>query len=139
MIAIIGVGYVGKHLVESFSSSYHVIGYDVSTSRIEQLRLENAQPDRVLFSSDEQDMEAASHFLIAVPTTLKSHGEIDLSHMRSAVSIVERYAKEKSIVVIESTVSIGTTRMLLQRMARSRGIFAGMSPEVRHFTRKKTL
>ncbi|KAL5116521.1 hypothetical protein ACEQ8H_005642 [Pleosporales sp. CAS-2024a] len=129
VVAIIGVGYVGQHLVDIFSSSFDVIGYDVSAARVETLRFENVQPERIVFSNEERDLEAASHFLISVPTTLKHSGEVDLSHVRSAVKVVERYAKKGSIVMIESTVAIGTTRMLLQRMARSRGIYAGMSPE----------
>lgn len=132
VVAIVGVGYVGEHLVDVFSASFEVVGYDVSMSRVEKLRTKYLGLDHVRISNEEDDLRAASHFLISVPTTLGLNGEVDLSHISSAIELVERYAQEKAVVVIESTVTIGTTRKLLQQLARSRGVFAGMSPEVRH-------
>lgn len=31
-VCVVGVGYVGEHLVSVFSRKYHVLGYDVSLS-----------------------------------------------------------------------------------------------------------
>jgi UDP-N-acetyl-D-mannosaminuronate dehydrogenase len=131
IVAVIGVGYVGKHLVDIFSSTFKTIGYDVSPSRIETLRLEYPRSDYLKFSNDEKDLEDASHFLICVPTTLGLNGEVDPSHVRNAIDMLGRHVSDKSIVVIESTVAVGMTRKLLGPLAKSRGIFAGMSPEVR--------
>lgn len=116
--------------MEVFSSAFKVIGYDVSTSRIEKLRIEHRQMDHVRFSNNEQDLKEASHFLVCVPTTLALNGQVDSSHVRSAISMLNRYITNRSIVVIESTVAVGMTRELLGPLAKSRGIFAGMSPEV---------
>ncbi|KAH7348875.1 hypothetical protein BKA65DRAFT_584738 [Rhexocercosporidium sp. MPI-PUGE-AT-0058] len=129
VLAVIGVGYVGEHLVYSFASSFNIVGYDVSSARLENLRSGNRQPERIRFTNDVEDLRHASHFLISVPTTLRKDGSVDLSHIEDALELVERYARRGSIVVIESTVAIGTTRRLLEPLARSRGIFAGMSPE----------
>ncbi|PVI05812.1 carbohydrate esterase family 4 protein [Periconia macrospinosa] len=129
IIAVIGVGYVGQHLVDLFSSRYGVIGYDVSPSRVEQLRREYRGVNRITISNDPETLKVATHFLISVPTCLGPNNTIDLSHMQSALKIVERYARPRSIVVIESTVAVGTTRALLGKLARSREIYAGMSPE----------
>ncbi|RMZ67132.1 UDP-glucose 6-dehydrogenase [Pyrenophora seminiperda CCB06] len=128
-VAIIGVGYVGEHLMEVFSPAFNIIAYDVSTSRIEQLRIKHQRQDHVKFSCDERDLEDASHFLVCVPTTLELNGQIDSSHVRSAINILYRYVVENSIVVIESTVAVGMTRKLLGPLAKSRGILVGMSPE----------
>lgn len=130
VLAVIGVGYVGEHLVYSFSSSFNVIGYDVSPSRLEKLRSGNYQPDRIRFTNNVEDLRRASNFLISVPTTLRRDGSVDLSHIEDALAVVRSNARRGSIVVIESTVAIGTTRRLLEPLARSRGVFAGMSPEV---------
>ncbi|KAG9187400.1 hypothetical protein G6011_05271 [Alternaria panax] len=128
-VAIIGVGYVGEHLLEVFSSAYRIIGYDVSASRIERLRSKHSQVDHVKLSNDEKDLKDASHFLVCVPTTVGLDGKVDPSHARSAIAMLQRYVNNESIVVIESTVAIGMTRELLGPLASSRGIFAGMSPE----------
>ncbi|KAH9205979.1 vi polysaccharide biosynthesis protein vipA/tviB [Leptodontidium sp. 2 PMI_412] len=129
VLAVIGVGYVGEHLVYSFSSSFNVIGYDVSPSRLEKLRSGNYQSDRIRFTNNVEDLRRASNFLISVPTTLRRDGSVDLSHIEDALEVVGSNARRGSIVVIESTVAIGTTRRLLEPLARSRGVFAGMSPE----------
>ena len=130
ILAVIGVGYVGEYLIYAFSSSFEVIGYDVSQSRLEVLRSGNHQGERVRFTSNVEDLRSASNFLISVPTTLRPDGSVDLSHIEKTLEVIERYARRGSIVVIESTVPVGTTRRLLEPLARSRGIFAGMSPEV---------
>ncbi len=129
-IGIIGVGYVGKHLLEVFSSSFRVIGYDLSSTRVQDLRRMRAKESHVQISNNEEDLGTAKHFLIAVPTTLDLDGHPNLSHIISATKIVERYARPGSVVVIESTVAIGTTRVLLESLARSLKVYAGMSPEV---------
>lgn len=136
-IAIIGVGYVGEHLIEVFSSAFRVIGYDVSASRIESLRLKHSRADNIKFSSNETDLKDASHFLVCVPTILGLYGDVDSSHVRSAISMLHRYVSDRSIVVIESTVAVGMTRELIGPLARSRGVFAGMSPEVRELRKAK--
>lgn len=123
--------------MEVFSSAFKVIGYDVSASRVERLRLKHFQKENVTFSNDERDLVDASHFLVCVPTTLRLNGQVDSSHVRSAIDMLQRYATNESIVVIESTVAVGMTRELLGPLAASRGIFAGMSPEVSNHTSRR--
>ncbi|KAF4435292.1 Vi polysaccharide biosynthesis vipA tviB, partial [Fusarium acutatum] len=50
VVAVVGVGYVGRHLVSSFSSKYQVIGFDVSERRIQDLRKEFKVHENVNFS-----------------------------------------------------------------------------------------
>lgn len=137
VVAIIGVGYVGEHLMEVFSSAFSIIGYDVSASRIENLRLKHSEKSHVKFTTNEEDLQVASHFLICVPTLLGLKGNVDSSHVRSAVTMLDRYVSDTSIVVIESTVAVGMTRELLGPLAKSRRVFAGMSPEVREISKAK--
>ncbi|KAF2126324.1 nucleotide sugar dehydrogenase [Dothidotthia symphoricarpi CBS 119687] len=129
IVAVIGVGYVGAHLVQAFSLSLDVIGYDISCTRIQKLISETPRSNRVTYSNNVESLQSAHHFLISVPTSLETDNSIDLSHLESALEIVQRYARRGSIVVIESSVAIGTTRRLLEPLARTRGVFAGMSPE----------
>jgi hypothetical protein len=137
MIAVIGVGYVGEHLVRVFSSAFRIIAYDVSASRTELLRSKYLHLENVKFSNDKKDLKDASHFLICVPTTLGLNGKVDTSHVRSAIDMLRCYVNDTSIVVMESTVAVGMTREFLGPLAKSHGIFAGMSPEVsKHSIRK---
>ncbi|KAF4497830.1 Vi polysaccharide biosynthesis vipA tviB [Fusarium agapanthi] len=129
VIAVIGVGYVGTHLVNSFSSKYQVIGFDISAKRIEDLGVEYQGQENVHFSRESQDLRRATHFLISVPTLLRPDKTIDSSYLRDALKTVGEVARSGSTVVIESSVAVGMTRQLLGPLAANRQFFAGMSPE----------
>jgi len=124
--------------MEVFSSAFQIIGYDVSPSRIEHLRSKYSGLEHVKFSDEEKDLKDACHFLVCVPTALGLNGKVDSSHVRSAIKMLHRYVSNTSIVVMESTVAVGMTREFLGPLARSHGILAGMSPEVRKHYRLRT-
>ncbi|KAK8150878.1 hypothetical protein G3M48_004555 [Beauveria asiatica] len=126
-VAVIGVGYVGEHLVNVFTGHCPVIGFDVSASRIQKLQLENRSAAR--FTSKASDIAPATHFLIAVPTLLLPDQQVDSSYLRQAIAVVARHARPGSTVVIESSVAVGMTRALLGPAAAAKSLFAGMSPE----------
>jgi len=131
LVAVIGVGYVGEHLVKRFSSHYRVVGYDVSAARIQSLKQQqSAEEGNITFTCSEEDLREAQHFLIAVPTLLQDSGEIKLDHLKSALATVRRNARAGCTVVIESSVAVGKTRELLGDLAKTHGFFVGMSPEV---------
>lgn len=130
LVAVIGVGFVGTGLVDSFSSKYDILGFDIREDRLEFLRGEFKARPNVSFTSNESDLQNATHFLISVPTLLRSDRSINLSYLRNALRRVEQWARPGCTVVIESSVSIGLTRELLGPIAKARGLFAGMSPEV---------
>ncbi|CAM1503391.1 Fc.00g081670.m01.CDS01 [Cosmosporella sp. VM-42] len=129
LVAVIGVGFVGTGLVDSFSSQYDILGFDVSEKQVEEVRGKFLAKPNVHFTTCQDDLRKASHFLISVPTLLRPDKSIDLSYLQSALHTVEKWALPGSTVVIESSVAIGLTRELLGPIARSRGLFAGMSPE----------
>ncbi|KAF9775625.1 hypothetical protein IL306_006260 [Fusarium sp. DS 682] len=129
VVAVVGVGYVGTHLVSSFSSKYQVIGFDVSEPRIHDLRHEFKGNENVTFSRAQNDLVAATHFLISVPTLLRPDKTIDSSYLRDALKMVCQVARRGSTIVIESSVAVGMTRKLVGPIAKRLGLFAGMSPE----------
>jgi UDP-N-acetyl-D-mannosaminuronate dehydrogenase len=135
VVAVIGVGFVGEHLVDVFSPHCKVIGYDKSPARVMDLQGQKTdffaqQKFDVKFTSDEDDLREANCFLIAVPTLLQIDQSINISHLLSAVSLVERWVRPGSTVVIESSVAVGMTRDILGPLVRCHRVYAGMSPEV---------
>lgn len=130
VVAVLGVGYVGTHLVESFSSRYSVIGFDVSRLRVRQLRDQHQDNTSLEFTDNSRELSRATHFLISVPTLLRPDRTIDSSYLREAIKTVGVVARRGSTVVIESSVAVGMTRQLLGPLAKASGFFAGMSPEV---------
>ncbi|KAF5666667.1 hypothetical protein FHETE_6166 [Fusarium heterosporum] len=133
-VAVLGVGYVGTHLVSAFSSKYPVIGFDVSKSRINDLRASqlNEPVDNsrdIEYTWDTRTLSRATHFLVSVPTLLRPDRTVDASFLCSALQTVEKHARPGATIVIESSVAVGMTRELLGPLALKRGFFAGMSPE----------
>ncbi|UKZ76988.1 hypothetical protein TrVFT333_004704 [Trichoderma virens FT-333] len=129
LVTVIGVGYVGEHLVDVFSRRFDVIGYDVSEARVKALSAKYSQNGRVQITSHSTRLLEATHFLISVPTLLRPDKTVDTSYLRSALDTVAKYAGPGSTVVFESSVAVGMTRKLLGPVAKRMGLYAGMSPE----------
>lgn len=131
LVAVIGVGYVGTHLVETFSRMYDVIGFDVSEQRVKDIRKDFALNQRANITSDPAELAEATHYLVSVPTLLLPNKAIDTSYLRNALSTVSFYLRPGATIVIESSVAVGMTRELVGSLASEKGCFVGMSPEVR--------
>lgn len=129
VVAVIGVGYVGLHLVEAFSRRYDVIAFDVSEQRLQQIS-EHFAGLPVQCTSRPNDLAAADYFLISVPTVLNHDKTIDTTYLKKAVQTINRYAKHGVTVVVESSVAVGMTRALLSPLIATKNVKIGMSPEV---------
>ncbi|KAG4430513.1 hypothetical protein IFR05_013999 [Cadophora sp. M221] len=129
IVAVIGTGYVGYNLVTAFGEHYQVIAFDVSAKRIKELSHEFKCHPFITCTANPRDLSRATHFLIAVPTTLLANNKIDTSCIESALDTIGSHARRGATVVVESSVAVGMTRELLEPLMRSRGLKAGMSPE----------
>lgn len=141
-VAIMGVGYVGTHLVSTFATKYPVIGFDVSKARVRQLSNDQAAGETlsdIEYTCDAAVLRRATHFLISVPTLLRHDRTVDASFLSKALQTVWKHARPGATVVIESSVAVGMTRELLGPLAMQRGLFAGMSPEVSLFATQSML
>lgn len=128
-VAVIGVGYVGFHLVERFGSNYPTIAFDISETRLNQIRGELSTLSNVHLTTQKSALSCATHFLVSVPTTLHADNTINTSYLTAALQTVQEYAKPGAVVVIESSVAVGMTRSLLEDLVAEKHIFGGMSPE----------
>ena len=132
LVAVIGVGYVGLHLVTGFSKRYNVIAFDLSQKRLESVAGELLPNPRLSLTSDPSRLGAATHFLVSVPTLLvPGTSVVDTSYLQSAIDTIAAHARVGATVVIESSVAVGMTRSLLAKVALKCHLKAGMSPEVR--------
>ena len=132
LVAVIGVGYVGLHLVTGFSKRYNVIAFDLSEKRLESVAAELLPNPRLSLTSDPSRLSSATHFLVSVPTLLVPESSaIDTSYLQSAIDTIVVHARIGATVVIESSVAVGMTRSLLSNIATKYHLKAGMSPEVR--------
>ena len=146
-IAIIGLGYVGLPLAVEFGKNRAVLGFDINTVRIAQLRAgedktlevtsaELAHAKHLHFSSDLAALGECSVFIVTVPTPIDSVNRPDLTPIIKASETVGKAMKAGAIVIYESTVYPGCTEEvcvpILERLSGLRfndGFFCGYSPE----------
>ena len=118
-IAVIGLGYVGLPVAVAFGKTHRVIGFDVNQARITELQsgvdktLEVESDDLeqadILFTADENELDNADFYIVAVPTPIDDARQPDLRAMMGASGSVGRHLSKGDIVVYESTVYPGAT------------------------------
>jgi UDP-N-acetyl-D-galactosamine dehydrogenase len=118
-IGIVGLGYVGLPLAVHLARHFEVVGFDLKTDRIAELRsgfdrtLEVQDTDlaaaKIHFTSEGEDLGRCRLVIVAVPTPIDEHNNPDFAPLRSASVIVGRYIQKGSCVVFESTVYPGAT------------------------------
>jgi nucleotide sugar dehydrogenase len=123
-ICIIGVGFVGEHLLTNFNRKYDVIGVDLSPQRV--FLLKNKYKD-IHFQSTYDNLEDRDVFLISVPTLVKDNN-IDMSCLHSVKDRLRSIAKPEALIMVESSVYVGATRELFSEFL-DRGVYVGFSPE----------
>lgn len=119
-ISVVGLGYVGLPVAVAFGNSHQVIGFDVKTGRIEELKAGKdstleVTPDEleradILFTADPSDLRKADFHIVAVPTPITESNQPDLTPLLRASETVGRQLKTGDIVVFESTVYPGATQ-----------------------------
>lgn len=145
-IAVVGLGYVGLPLAVGLARHFAVIGYDVSHSRIEELkagkdRTGEVSPDALKqttmnFTADDQEIADSDVVIVAVPTPVDEENQPDLGMLQSACRTVGKQLRSGTVVVFESTVYPGVTEevcgpILEQEsgLACGEDFFLGYSPE----------
>ncbi len=119
MIAVVGLGYVGLPLAAAFGRQVPVIGFDISESKIAELRrgydstgeLNEADlaATRIDYTTDAKRLKEASFIIVTVPTPLTDNKKPDLYPLRASSETIGRNLSPGSVVVYESTVYPGVT------------------------------
>ena len=146
-IAIIGLGYVGLPLAIEFAKKRLIIGFDIKTKRIEELKsgidktlevnkneLQNAK--NLFLTTDKKDLESSNCYIITVPTPIDKNKKPDLSFLLNASEIVGKVLTVRDVVIYESTVYPGCTEdncvPILEKFSGlkfNHEFFCGYSPE----------
>jgi len=147
VIGVIGLGYVGLPLAVEFGKKYKVIGFDINTRRVEELkkgedRTLEVEPEELkeakhlIYSYNKEDLRQVDVFIVTVPTPVDDYKIPDLTPLIKASETVGSVIKQGAIVVYESTVYPGCTEEdcipvveKLSGLKYNTGFFAGYSPE----------
>ncbi|TCS95895.1 UDP-glucose dehydrogenase family protein [Hazenella coriacea] len=132
-IGMIGLGYVGLTSAVCFANRGHeVIGHDLSSEKLSQLKkgkspiweplleeqLQQALQQKTIHFTD--DISAVIHqseiLFVAVGTPSQADGQADLSQIWNVISQIKKYSQSEQVLVIKSTVPIGTTDQIAQQL-----------------------
>ncbi len=156
-VGIIGLGYVGLPLAVAFGKHREVVGFDIDTQRVDELR---RNVDRTGEASAEElaaavylkvtaaveDLRQCNCFIVTVPTPVDKYKRPDLSALVAASATVARVLSPGGLVIYESTVYPGATEEVCvpvleegsglryissghNEALAEKGFFVGYSPE----------
>ncbi|TWT81138.1 UDP-N-acetyl-D-glucosamine 6-dehydrogenase [Planctomycetes bacterium CA13] len=146
-ICVIGLGYVGLPLAVEFGKKFPTIGFDINTTRVDELRTgvdgtlevdaaELASAKKLNFTSELKDIAAANVYIVTVPTPIDRHKRPDLTPLVKASQMLGGVIKAGDTVIYESTVYPGATEeVCIPLIEQGSGLtfnvdfFAGYSPE----------
>lgn len=154
-VGIIGLGYVGLPLARLFGTKYCTVGFDINTSRVEELRsgtdstlevsdevlqgvlkTSNDQEVGLFCSADSIDIEDCNYYVVTVPTPVDKNNRPVLTPLYKSSETVGKVLKKGDIVIYESTVYPGVTEEecvpVLEKVSGltfNKDFFVGYSPE----------
>jgi len=146
-IVVIGLGYVGLPLAVKLSAVFNVIGYDISQTRINDLKnyydstkeiSKNAlkKAKNLVVTFDKNLINKKYLYIITVPTPVKSNNLPDLSLLKSACKLVGKRINKNAIIIFESTVYPGVTEKVCgpiiakeSNLKYNKSFYLGYSPE----------
>ena len=116
-IGIIGIGYVGLPLAAEFGKKIDVIGFDLKSERIHELKagidatMELATSDlesakHLSFTSTLSDLQNCNVFIITVPTPIYENKQPNLEYLISATSTVAKFLKKGDLVIVNDHINL---------------------------------
>tara|TARA_A100001388_G_C28774832_1_gene506637 strand:+ start:5319 stop:6596 length:1278 start_codon:yes stop_codon:yes gene_type:complete len=147
-ICIIGLGYVGLPLAIEFSKKFEVVGFDLSSKRVNELKnffdstgeiepktLKDNQ-ENISFFTNLSEIHDCNIFIITVPTPVDEFNEPDMKYLELASKNVGSILKNNNIVIYESTVYPGATEEICipilekeSKLKFNKDFYVGYSPE----------
>ena len=146
-LAVVGLGYVGLPLAVEFGKKRSVVGFDINSKRVAELKSghdhtletepnELQQAKHLTYTTNPEDLRTCNCFIVAVPTPVDSSNRPDLSPLIKASETVGKVLNHGDIVIYESTVYPGATEddcvPVLEKFSGlkfNQGFYAGFSPE----------
>src|SRR5262245_48809290 len=139
-VAILGLGYVGLPLAETFAwGGFPVLGFDIDPDKITQLKQGQSYIGHICFervvemtdsgrfdaTTDPKRLREADALVICVPTPLGEAREPDLSFVVSTARTIRDQLRRGQLVVLESSTYPGTTDEVVRPILEESGLVAG--------------
>lgn len=139
-VCIIGLGYVGLTLAVSLADvGFRVVGVDKNKSVIQSLQRGNAHFHEVgldallgfhvnksFFVKSALDSEDSDVYIICVDTPIGRERKANTKNFEDACLLVGKILKKEDLVIVRSTVPVGTCRnIVLPNLEKSSGLIGG--------------
>ena len=139
-VEVYGLGFVGLTLAASLSNSGHnVTGIDINSNLIDILNkgqvpihepglsdlIINMRSSNKLRFYDEPPATKNKFYIVCVGTPIDSKGKADLSYLTNVLHLISKRLKKDDVVMLRSTVPVGTTRKLAKNILEKSGLLAG--------------
>lgn len=118
-ICIVGLGYVGLPLAAVMARKYQIVGFDINSTRISELKAGEDKTNEVSseilknagieFTDDAKMISKCSLIIVAVPTPIDKFKKPDLTPVEKATETVGKNLTKNMVIVYESTVYPGVT------------------------------
>lgn len=143
-VCVVGIGYIGlPTAIIAAENQLEVIGFDIDEDRVKKINEGNPvieEPEvferlqLVLHNTFKAStiMEYADYYVIAVPTPFYEDKKADLSYVFDAAARIAPYITHNTVIILESTVPIGTTKRLAHFLEEATHLKAGIDFFVSH-------
>ena len=118
-ICIVGLGYVGLPLAVLLAEKYGVVGFDINSNRIKELKenvdrtngvdAETLRTSNIEFTDKSEKILDCKLIIATVPTPIDEYTIPDLKPVKKASELIGKYLSQDAVVVYESTVYPGVT------------------------------
>ncbi len=143
-VGVVGAGYVGLTTAVCVAETEHdTVCVDVDRDKVERLSkavtlldepglpfllVRGLRSGELRFSTDYSELADRDVVFVCVPTPSADDGSTDLSAVRSAIDELAAVLRPGTVIALKSTVPVGTTRTVAQRLAGT-GIRVVANPE----------
>jgi UDP-N-acetyl-D-glucosamine/UDP-N-acetyl-D-galactosamine dehydrogenase len=136
-VGVVGLGYVGLPLAVAFSRKHEVVGFDISSRRVEALRdghdwtgevaPEDLKGSGFLITDQASDLASSDILIVTVPTPIDEANRPDFTALLTACEIIGPSLSPGKVVVFESTVYPGVTEEICApALEKASGLRAGV-------------
>lgn len=138
-ISVVGLGYIGlPTAIQAAIGGFSVFGFDIDQEKVKNINAGNptiSEPElierlwKTLKSGNFKaftDLQYADCFIIAVPTPLKDNNVAELRYVFHAAESIAKRLMPGNLVILESTVPVGTTEKLAIFLEENSGLKIGI-------------
>jgi len=144
-VCVLGLGYIGLPTsIILAESGFDVIGFDIDEHKVKKINYGDPiiqEPDiyeklQIVLKTKKLKattrLKEADYFVIAVPTPFKENKTADLSYVYKAASDISSVLQKGNVILLESTVPVGTTENIAKFLEEKTDLKAGKNFFVAH-------